>query len=250
MADSNDDTIHANLHEVIARGRADQQSLIATLSDAERAALGEPERWSPKDHLAHLNFWRQHALDLMAAAERNEEVLDYPYPDDKVQRLNSQTFAEQHLVPWDDVVAESERLFSAAADQIHRLSPAQLTAARTTPQGDERVFLEDMLGGFFLHPTDHYAQLYRERGDTERADRLRVASVDTIGEFFGKASALYGNELYNLGCYWALTGRSESAVDAVRRSFALNPTLVTWSRQDSDLDALRDTPAFQALYPD
>lgn len=220
--------------------------LIDALSDAERTAIGEPDRWSAKDHLAHLNFWRQRALEQMVAAERGDEV-PASTGDDEVQRLNAHIFAAQHRTPWDDIVSESERLFGVAADQIDRLSPTQLTAARMDIGGEERMLLEDVLGGFFLHPADHYAQLYRQRGDTERADWQRIDAAETIGAFFGQSSALYGNELYNLGCYWALTERPERALDAVRQAFVLNPALIAWSRQDSDLDSLRDLPTFQAL---
>lgn len=249
MADNNDDdTIQTKLREILARGRSDQHTLIAALSVEEQSAVGDPDRWSLKDHLAHLNFWRQDALEHMSAAEHAEEVPGHPYPDEKVQQLNAQTFAEHRLTPWDAIVAESERLYSAAADQIDRLSPSQLTAAHIGLGGEERMLFEVMLGSFYLHPADHYAQLYRERGDIGRADRQRVASVETVGDLFGVSSEVYGNELYNLGCYWALTGRPERAIDAVGRAFTLNPVLVAWSRQDSDLDSLRDVPAFQALY--
>lgn len=247
MADSNDDALQAKLRDVIARGRSDQHTLIATLTEAERTATGEPNRWSAKDHVAHLNFWRQRALEQMAAAERGDQV-PASTGDDEVQRLNAQIFAAHRFAPWDEVMAESERLFSTATDQIDRLSPSQLTAARIDIGGEERMLLEDVLGGFFLHPADHYAQVYRERGDVERADLQRVAAAEAIGEIFGSSSAQYGNELYNLGCYWSLTGRPERALAALRQSFALNPTLVAWSRQDSDLDSLRDLPAFQALF--
>lgn len=242
-----DDAIQARLREIIAHGRSGQRALIAMLSDAERAAIGEPNHWSAKDHLAHLNFWRRRALEHMAAAERDEEVPAYT-GDDEVQRINAQTFAERRSMPWDAIVAESERLFSAAAGQIDRLTPSQLTGGRLSPGREGRPLVEDVLGAFFLHPADHYAQLYREHGDTERADRQRVATAEAMGEIFGQSSPLYGTELYNLGCYWALTERPERAVEAVRRAFALNPTLVAWSRHDSDLDSLRDLPVFQALF--
>lgn len=247
MGLNNDDAIQAKLREIIARGRSEQHALIAALSETERAALGEPDRWSPKDHLAHMNFWRLRALAHMAATERGEDVPAYP-DDEEVQRLNTQTFAAQRFTPWDEMVAESERLFSAAADLIGRLSPSQLTGGRLSPAREGRPLMEDVLGSFFLHPSEHLANLYRERGDAARADKQWVAAADTIGEVFGPSSAMYGNALYNLGCYWATTSRPERAVDAVRQALPLNPTLAAWSRQDADLDSLRDIPAFQALY--
>ncbi len=50
--------IKTKLIAVIERGEADQAALVALLSDAEKAAIGEPDHWAVKDQIAHLNFWR------------------------------------------------------------------------------------------------------------------------------------------------------------------------------------------------
>jgi len=50
--------MQAKLIAVVERGQADQAALVAQLSDAEKAAVGEPDHWAVKDHIAHLNFWR------------------------------------------------------------------------------------------------------------------------------------------------------------------------------------------------
>ena len=53
---------HQRVLELLARGQADQDALEARLSPEERAARGELHDWSPKDHVAHNNFWRQDAI--------------------------------------------------------------------------------------------------------------------------------------------------------------------------------------------
>ena len=55
---------------------------------------------------------------------------------------------------------------------------------------------------------------------------------------------------YNLACVYALSGLKDQAIQAVKESFPLNPYLVEWSKKDSDLDSIRQEPAFLALYPD
>ena len=54
--------------------------------------------------------------------------------------------------------------------------------------------------------------------------------------------------IYNLGCFYARNGEADRAIAAVGEALPLIPSLVEWSKQDTDLDSLRDLPAFQALY--
>jgi tetratricopeptide (TPR) repeat protein len=98
------------------------------------------------------------------------------------------------------------------------------------------------------HPAEHLAQVYRERGDTARADAQEQATVQVYSELFGKDSRLYAYAVYNLGCYYARRGEAAQAIATVGEALSLAPTLVERSKEDPDLDSLRDMPAFEALY--
>lgn len=51
--------------------------------------------------------------------------------------------------------------------------------------------------------------------------------------------------LYNVGCFEALAGRREDALAHLRRAFELAPDKVRdWAADDSDLDSIRDDPAY------
>jgi hypothetical protein len=53
--------------------------------------------------------------------------------------------------------------------------------------------------------------------------------------------------LYNAACFEALAGRHEDALAHLRAALELEPETVRgWARGDSDLDSLRDDPAFPA----
>jgi hypothetical protein len=53
--------------------------------------------------------------------------------------------------------------------------------------------------------------------------------------------------LYNAACFEALAGRREDALAHLRAALELEPETVRgWARGDSDLDSLRDDPAFPA----
>jgi adenylate cyclase len=56
------------------------------------------------------------------------------------------------------------------------------------------------------------------------------------------------NGLYNLACTFALMGERDRAVDFLERSLGLmSPQFVTWAKNDSDLDNLRNHQRYLAL---
>jgi hypothetical protein len=59
-------------------------------------------------------------------------------------------------------------------------------------------------------------------------------------------AALY----YNFACAASLAGRPDEALAHLRRGLELSSELRAWTRDDSDLDALRDDPRFQELVAD
>jgi tetratricopeptide (TPR) repeat protein len=51
--------------------------------------------------------------------------------------------------------------------------------------------------------------------------------------------------LYNVACFEALAGRREDALEHLRSAYELAPEKVSkWAPDDSDLDSIRDDPAF------
>jgi hypothetical protein len=237
--------IKDKLIAVIERGEADQAALVALLTDAEKAAVGEPDHWAVKDQIAHLNFWRDRTLRRLIAVRDGVEP---PGPSPDFQPENERNFAEQQHRPWSEISAESDRLFRETKQVIPILTDAQLTEPVKIGTDNEIRLSERVVSDFMEHPAEHLTQLYRERGETARAEAQEGATVEVISELFGKNNTMYGYAIYNLGCFYARAGESERAIAAVGEALPLIPSLVEWSKQDTDLDSLRDLPAFQALY--
>ena len=57
----------------------------------------------------------------------------------------------------------------------------------------------------------------------------------------------YAAPLYNLACCEAQVGRNEDALGHLRAAFAQRPSLRDLAKEDTDLDPLRDEPAFREL---
>jgi mannose-6-phosphate isomerase-like protein (cupin superfamily) len=63
-----------------------------------------------------------------------------------------------------------------------------------------------------------------------------------------EASA-YGLPVYNLACCEALAGRTDDAIGHLRTAIERQPSLRDLAQEDTDLDSLRDQPAFRELVP-
>ena len=57
-----------------------------------------------------------------------------------------------------------------------------------------------------------------------------------------------GGLFYNQACLLALSGEPHKAVQVLGKALELTPALIDWSKEDSDLDAIRDLPEFKALF--
>jgi hypothetical protein len=52
--------------------------------------------------------------------------------------------------------------------------------------------------------------------------------------------------LYTLACLESLAGDTDSAIEHLRQAAAHEPKVADWSREDSDLDPIRDDPRFES----
>jgi tetratricopeptide (TPR) repeat protein len=93
--------------------------------------------------------------------------------------------------------------------------------------------------GFEVSPWEHYfaAIPYARAGDWSRAAEV---TAEGLVRYPDNPAVLY-----NLACFEAQGGRRAEALEHLRRAFDLDPEKVrAWASDDSDLDSIRDDPAF------
>src|ERR1044071_6203121 len=95
--------------DLFGRAQSDQRELLAALSDDERAAIGTAERWSIKDTILHIAFWKNTQVERLAAAARGETPVELEH----YEQVNARVFEEWRELSWQAVVDESERVFEA-----------------------------------------------------------------------------------------------------------------------------------------
>jgi tetratricopeptide (TPR) repeat protein len=62
-----------------------------------------------------------------------------------------------------------------------------------------------------------------------------------------EANPTYGLLFYNVACCESLTGQTAEALDNLRKSIELSAQFRDYATNDSDLDSIRDEPAFKEL---
>jgi adenylate cyclase len=95
-----------------------------------------------------------------------------------------------------------------------------------------------------LNPDDVRALYMAANGMAALGDRQRAA------EWAERALALRPDDamaLYNIACIYSLLGCVERALPCLERAVASGLRHRGWLENDSNLDALRDQPKFQAL---
>lgn len=224
--------------------QTEQQTLIAELSDTERAAIGTSNHWSLKDHVAHITFWQQRLSLRLAALIRNET----PPRFDDFESLNAQVFEEQHERPWSDILLEAERAHTELLTQTQGFTEDDLANSHWLPPEDEdadifpegRPLWDAIVGSGYWHPQAHFSQFCLDRNDITRATQLQERCVDTVMQR-EVPTVMRSFALYNLACFYATTNQVEKAPEVLRQALDLNPNLIEFSKHDPDLASLYKT---------
>lgn len=224
------------LLDLLRQAQASQQAFFAQLAPADLATSGEPERWSAKDHVAHLTFWRQRLALRLQAIVRQE-----PQPEAVAfEELNPRIFEQFRDTPWSTLLAESDQAYEELIALTAQLTEEDLTAPnRFDWVGDGMPLYTSFMGNCYEHAQIHLAQYLSERGEPERA-------LQTYEEWANRVIAaqvpatLHGYVLYNLACYYAMHGQGDRALASLRQAFALWPATREFAQSDPDLAGLRD----------
>src|SRR5216683_826852 len=60
--------------DLLQQGHLDEEAFLQELGETERTAIGKPEFWSAKDHMAHRMFWHQNLILKVNAILQHQEV--------------------------------------------------------------------------------------------------------------------------------------------------------------------------------
>ncbi len=226
--------------DLLQQGHLDEEAFLQELGETERTAIGTPERWSAKDHVAHRTFWHQDLILKVTAILQHQEI---PPSEESDDQLNSMVFEKHKLRPWSALHAESERVYAELITLIERLSEEDLTVSHrfASITGGKPLYTA-FLGSCYEHDQEHLVQYYSDRHDLPRAIEIREKYANRVIQAEVPAW-VKGWFLYNLACFYAQQNQLEQAAARLQEALTLAPDLKEQSKSDPELVALRDQSA-------
>ena len=108
------------------------EEVLSTLTDEEMQWPAFPPGWSVKDHLAHLTWWEQHVLQMLAGQPDPTEAISGDSADQETQLtlVNDWVFTHNHERPLSEVRAAFDVSYQELLQMIVSL-PEETLAERS-----------------------------------------------------------------------------------------------------------------------
>jgi len=235
--------IKTKLIDLVERASELERELVSTLTDEERATIGEPERWTIKDQIAHCAAWNERLAKNISTALQGIT----PSRNDDYEQVNSEIFQVNREKSWEDILAYSEGVYRELMDVIRSIPELSFSEGGILPWQSARELWKLVVGTSYTHPLTHFSQAYIEKGRMELALEIQEQMAQSLSELDDSPS-WRGVTQYNLACFFSLSGQKEKAISGLIESLRLNPELTDWSKQDPDFDPIREEPEYLAIY--
>jgi hypothetical protein len=229
--------------DLIEHTYQEKHAFMQSLTDAQRALVGTSQQWSAKDILAHVVVWQERVIDNHQAALRGVTPPTY----DDFNHENELIFQAHRDDSWDDMRHKVENVHHKQVAWLQAMTEDDLTNPACFPWLNNRPLWGRVIGNSVIHPLLHFAEFYANHGQRDYATQLQESLVAPLLAL-SDSPAWRASTLYNLACYYSLAGLKDKAIAQLAEALPLDPNLIEWSKQDTDLNALRDDPAYQALY--
>jgi tetratricopeptide (TPR) repeat protein len=229
--------------EMLERADEIEQNLISSITEIERSLPGTYDDWSIKDQIAHCAAWKDRlARNISVSLEGIT-----PTRSDDYDRENEEIFYEFTEQSLEQVLAYSEQAQSALIEAVQRISEEDLFVTEILPWQSGRELWKLILGTGYTHPLTHYSQTQMKREKLGQAREIQEEMSQSLTSL-DESPSWQGVAVYNLACFYSLSGEKEQAIKGLKEALQLNPALVDWSKQDPDFDPIREDPEYSAIY--
>jgi len=225
-----------------------EQMMIDGLNDTERNAQSTADCWAAKDFLVNIMLWKRLQTQKLEAALRGD--IPPAWRDmDLVHQINSQAFLEYQDGSFQKIHEEAKHVFEALIAQVESMSEEELNDPHHYEWQEGEPLWEETLGNGLWHPCSQITDFYLQHDKRQHAFQLQEDMLEAVRRAELPPEAL-GVTIYNQVCFYASNGWQEKALLLLPEALQLRPTLIEWSKHDSDLDGLHAEPTFQAIFDD
>ncbi len=235
--------VKAQLIQLLEEACLETSRLVESLDDAHKQAQGKIDHWAVKDILVHIGYWNEIDAEKLAAFRQGEKVED----SDEALAVNDRVFEECKDCTFEEAFERVAAAYGSLTAEIELLSEEDLHNTDKYAWTRGRPLSAYIFGGAYSHVLVHLAQFQVEMGRMDEGRRLFERLAETMVALDDSPRSR-GAAAYNLACFYALAGQSEKAIELLGTALPLSPSLVEWSKEDTDLVSLHDLPAYKALY--
>lgn len=204
---------------------------VATIDELKDIAYRQDTHMRPVRH--HLGI-TAFGTNAWTAANEGDRLIPEHEEDEGVEELYVVLRGRARFEVDGDTVNAPEGTLVFVPPQVHRTAFAE-EAGTTVLAVGSTVGQAYEAGGWEVWAEFHPAY---EAGDYAAVIGRARETLEASG---------YATPLYNLACCEALTGRKEDAIAHLRVAVERRPSLRDVAKEDTDLDTLREEPAFREL---
>lgn len=232
----------SKLLQLLENSYAEEVNFIANLTDEERLKLGASEHWEIKDDIVHIAAWKNTMSQRFMAAMGKQDPPAY----DDLDAVNEEIFQRYREEGWDFVERFHEQAYRQLVEQIELIADDSLVDAERFGWLDGRSLWNRTVYTAYFHPSWHIALRYSQRGDGDQGSELMEEVTRNLLSL-DESAYWQAQSLYNLACYYALSGEKEKSIENLSQAFSLSSDMVEWSQSDTDLSSIWDDPGYRAL---
>jgi len=234
--------VKSKLLDLLRMAYEEEVNFNATLSDEERSVSGSADNWAIKDVIVHSSVWKVIMSERFIASMSGSTPSTY----DDYNAENEKIYQSHREDSWESVVKFQEGAYRKLVEQVELAGEDDLVDPdRFTWLKGNSLLKRTFHNGYF-HPLWHLALLSNECGEGERGSQI-MDDVTRNSLTLDESAPWQGQALYNLACFYALSGEKDKSLENLSQAFSLRPDMVEYSKEDADLESLWDEPGFLAL---
>ena len=212
--------------------RSELAGIVDGLTEDQKQERGSLQKWGVKDMLVHLAFWGDHFNRQLEATRESKHI---PEAGDYYEILNDGVLLRNMDKPFEDARREEEAVFDKTIALLEAETPDNLLDPKKYAYMDGRTLLDRALGTECWHVVAHISDYYLKESQYDKAARLQEAYTAKLLAF----PTWKANAYYNLACFYSLNGKKGKALINLELAFRERPDLKEWSKNDTDIDPLR-----------
>jgi hypothetical protein len=234
--------VKSKLLDLLRMAYEEETNFNATLNDEERSFSGSADNWAIKDVVVHNTVWKVIMSERFIASMSGSDPLTY----DDLDAENEKIYQRHREDSWESVVTFQEGAYRQLVEQVELAGEHDLVDPDRFAWLKGNSLLKRTFHNGYFHPLYHLALFSIERGEGERGSQI-MDDVTRNSLTLDESAPWQGQALYNLACFYALSGEKDKSLENLSQAFSLRPDMVEYSKEDADLESLWDEPGFLAL---